>query len=242
MPVNTWTPTALASEARPWRGSGWRAVEAQHKIATMSLVHGSLADQALLEDILEAAKPPIPTAAIGLHWLLFTPFRYYPSTHGSRFRGKHDAGVFYGAEDRQTACAESGYWRLTMWMDSVGLANQQKSIPLTLFEFYANTKQAIDLTQPPLLQDQAIWAHPTDYSPTQQLAEHARQANIEVIRYQSVRHPAGHCLAILNPNPFKNEPEPFRNIQESWTLFIKPPHLIVWQREMTEEYFEFWFD
>ena len=69
MSANTWTPTALASEARAWQGRGWRAVEAQHQVASMALVHGRLADQALLEEILDAAKPPPPQATAGLHWL-----------------------------------------------------------------------------------------------------------------------------------------------------------------------------
>jgi len=242
VPANIWTPTALASETRSWRGCGWRAVEAQHKISTMSLVHGSRADQELLEDILEEVKPPIPEEALGLHWLLFTPFRYYPLPGGSRFRTRNDPGIFYGAEDRQTACAESGYWRLQMWMDSEGLSGKQKSVPLTLFEFHAASDRLIDLTLPPLVEYRDLWTRPDDYTETQQLAENARKADIEVIRYQSVRHPDGHCLALMNPSPFKNEPEPYRNNQQSWTLFIEPPNLIVWQRSMVAESWEFRFN
>lgn len=83
MPATTWTPTALGSEARSWQGSGWRAVEAQHRVASMRLVGGDLADQALLESILEEAKPPVPDQLAGLHWLLATPFRYRPLATGS---------------------------------------------------------------------------------------------------------------------------------------------------------------
>lgn len=242
MPASIWTPTALASEARHWQGSGWRAVEAQHKISTMSLVHGSLADQELLEDILEEVKPPVPEEAQGLHWLLFTPFRYYPLPEGSRFRSKNDPGIFYGAEDRETACAESGYWRLRMWMDSEGLSGKHKSVALTLFEFHGVSKRSIDLTLPPLVQDRDIWTRPDDYTETQHLAKNARKADIEVIRYQSVRHPDGYCLALVSPNPFKAESEPYRNNQQSWTLFIEPPNLIVWQRSMAAESWEFRFN
>ena len=103
MPVNTWTPTALASEAGRWAGSGWRAVEAQHQVATLRLARGNLEDQRLLEDILDAAKPPTANATGDLHWLLATPFRYRPPVGGSRFRGRTDSGVFYGAQDRPTA-------------------------------------------------------------------------------------------------------------------------------------------
>lgn len=241
MPVNIWTPTALASEARPWKGSGWRAVEAQHKISTMSLVHGSLTDQALLENILEEVKPSIPEEAQGLHWLLFTPFRYYPLPEGSRFRQEHDPGVFYGAENRQTACAESGYWRLRMWMDSEGLSSRQKALPITLFEFHGSSLHSVDLTLPPLSEDRDTWTNPDDYSGTQQLADNARAVGIEVIRYESVRLSGGYCLALLSPAVFKALPKPYRNNQQSWTLFIEPPNLVVWQRDINGESWAFEF-
>jgi hypothetical protein len=221
--VNTWTPTALASEARPWLGKGWRAVEAQHRVATMTLVHGDLDDQSLLEDILEAAKPVLPA----------TPFRYWPKPPaGSRFRARTDPGVFYGADDEKTACAECGYWRLRFWMDSEGLAGREASIPITLFEFHGATPRSLDLTQPPLVANRASWTDPADYTATQQLAGQARQAGIELIRYQSVRHPEGTCLAILTPQVFRNVDEAFRNVQHTWTLWLKPPSLTVWQREL----------
>lgn len=236
MSVNTWTPTALASEARPWLGKGWRAVEAQHRVATMTLVRGDLADQSLLEDILEEAKPVLPRDAKGLHWLLATPFRYWPKPpSGSRFRARTDPGVFYGADDEKTACAECGYWRLRFWMDSEGLASREASIPITLFEFHGATPRALDLTQPPLADDHARWTDPVDYSATQNLAGAARQAAIELIRYQSVRHPEGRCLAILTPRVFNDVDEAFRNVQHSWTLWLKPPGLTIWQRELTTE-------
>jgi hypothetical protein len=46
-------PIALRPEARPWAGSGWRAVKAQHKNATITLTHGNIRRQAILEDIIE---------------------------------------------------------------------------------------------------------------------------------------------------------------------------------------------
>lgn len=241
MPANTWTPCALASEARPWTGSGWRAVEAQHRVATLNLANGSLADQELLEDILEEAKPRLPEAAQGLHWLLATPFRYWPLPGGSRFRRRTDPGVFYGGEARQTACAEAGYWRLRFWLDSDGLVARRASIELTLFEFHAASDKALDLTRPPLSRDQAIWTHPGDYTGTQQLAEQARAADIEVMRYQSVRHPGGFCLALLTPLVFKAISEPYRHRQQAWNLLIQPPDRIVWQRQLEPESWEFRF-
>src|SRR3954447_25812704 len=102
-----WTPDALRSEARAWSGDVWRAVESQAKASTMRLTE-TLAEQELLAKILERSKPPIPPECQGLHYLLFTPFRY-AATFGSRFRypGQRE-GVFYAAETVETAIAEVG--------------------------------------------------------------------------------------------------------------------------------------
>lgn len=243
MPANTWTPAALASEARPWAGGGWRAVEAQHKNATMALVHGDVGDQALLESILEESKPVLPSNARGLHWLLATPFRYWPpQPTGSRFRRRGDPGVFYGAEDRATSCAECGYWRLQIWLDSAGLSTRSTAVPVTLFEFQAATDHVIDLTQPPLSSDHALWTSPADYSATQAVAESARAAAVEVIRYASVRNSGGYCIAILSPGPFRNIANPYDETrQQTWNLYIEPPNLTVWQRELDGKTYSFRF-
>lgn len=107
MSADTWTPTALASELVAWQGSGWRAVEAQHKIATMGLVHGDVAAQALLEDILEETNPCSPRRQ-GTTLVAGHPFDIGLLPGGSRFRRREDPGIFYGAGRTETACAEAG--------------------------------------------------------------------------------------------------------------------------------------
>ncbi|MCD8512620.1 MAG: hypothetical protein LRY63_03860 [Nitrincola sp.] len=64
-------------------GEMYRMVESQEQVATMSYVD-SLQEQAVLETLLESAKPSYPDAIISasmgseLHYLLKTPFRYPP--------------------------------------------------------------------------------------------------------------------------------------------------------------------
>lgn len=241
MPVTIWTHTALGFEAKPWAGAGWRAVEAQHKNATLSLAHGNLDDQTTLENILDEVKPILSKELEGLHWLLFTPFRYPPKKGGSRFRAEDEPGVFYGAEDCKTACAEAGYWRWMFWMDSEGLRGQSKTLQLTLFEFHANTPHGIDLSLPPLSANRDQWMQPSDYSHTQALAMQARIADIELIRYESVRNRGGICLAILSPNMFRDIAA-YKNNQQTWNLHIEPPSKITWQRELSGDGFSFEFN
>lgn len=200
MSPTTWTPTALAAEARPWRGRAWRVVEAQHASSTMKLVD-SADEQALLEQLLETAKPPLPAAARGLHYLLATPFRYPPLPGGSRFRAGGEPGVFYGADALPTACAELGYWRWVFLREASALSRLD---PVAHTAFQATMQaQTLDLRRPPLDRDAAAWTAPDDYAPCQALARQAREAGIGAIRYASVRHPAhGGCVALLTPAGF----------------------------------------
>lgn len=241
--ANTWTHIELESEAFSWSGSGWRVVEAQHKVATMGLVGHHVPDQSLLEEILEEFKPPLPPAAEPLHWLLSTPFRYPPPPAGSRFRREGDDGVFYGAEEKATACAEAGYWRLQFWRDSDALRGQATSMPLTLFRFEADVQRMLDLTQPPLSDFAGLWADPHDYSHTQTLAAHARERGIHGLRYASVRDPGGRCFALLTPAVFGARETPRVQEQETWTFYIHSDTEVVFQRDLSaNESFAFTFN
>jgi hypothetical protein len=46
----------------------------------------NVAEQVLLESLIESTKPTIPPECSHLDFLLFTPFRYAPYPQGSRFR------------------------------------------------------------------------------------------------------------------------------------------------------------
>ena len=59
MSSNMWTPAALSSDARSLSGTCWRLVEAQHHVSTVKLVD-SVAEQGVLEDLVEASKAPVP--------------------------------------------------------------------------------------------------------------------------------------------------------------------------------------
>ena len=200
MSSTIWTPRALASEAVSAERALWRAVEAQHVVATRALVD-SMAEQELLEDLLEAAKPAIPIACRSLDYLLFTPFRYPSGRYGSRFRDRIDPGVWYGADTVDAACAEVGYWRCRFVADSDGLTTLD-AVAHSLFRAAASGL-TIDLGLAPLNADQAQWMSPDDYSACRMLARAAREADIRLIRYRSVRDPAqASCTAVLDCRAF----------------------------------------
>ncbi|MBX3664476.1 MAG: RES family NAD+ phosphorylase [Burkholderiales bacterium] len=225
--------STFATEAL--RARVWRAVEAQHQVATMKLVGHSLTDQKILEDILEDSKPPVPEAARGKHWLIFTPFRYRPQPPGSRFRAPNDPGVFYAAFERRTACAEIGYWRWRFVQDSEGL-EALEARPMSLFAADLRTAAAIDLRKPPLARKRKTWTDPGNYAETQALARQAREQDVETIVYESVRDPQhGGAVAVLMPKPLSGPV----GTTESWFLTIVRDRAI-WQRGLGEA-FEFGF-
>ncbi len=203
----------------------WRAVEAQHRVSTLRLVD-TLAEQAQLESLLEASKPALPEVAGPRHYLLLTPFRY-PSMHpgGSRFRAATDPGVFYGADEPRTACAELGYWRWRFLMESPDL-QRLAALPHTLF-LVGVAGLGLDLTLAPFAADAALWRARRDYSACQHLASQARAAQLDLIRYGSVRDPAaGMCAAVLRPAAMVTEPL----LEQTWRLAVTRQH-VQWQRD-----------
>ena len=212
----TWTAAALRSEAAPHAGLWWRCVEAQHIVSTRALVD-SLDDQLLLEDILEDTKPRVPVECEGLHYLYMTPFRYGPYPVGSRFRRAGlTPGVYYAAQRVETALAETAFHTLLFFAESPGTPFPARAIAYTAFDVRVKTDAAIDLRTGGFMEHVAVWAHPTDYGPTQALEETAREADVDAILYASVRDPGGGAnIALLTCRAFAAK-APRR--QQGWKL------------------------
>lgn len=214
-----WTAPALASEARAVTTDAWRIVESQSQVSTMKLVD-SLDEQAMLEAELEGAKPAIPAACAGLHYLLATPFRYAPYPHGSRFRrARQREGCFYCAERVETAIAEDAFYRLLFFLASPGTPLPRNPQERTAFRVPVAASATLDLTAPPLLRDRALWVQPSEYGPCQDLADLARAAGLAAIRYESVRDPGrGANLALLAPTALA-APMPMQ--LETWRVLLR---------------------
>ena len=198
------TPAGLSSNRRSAVGRGWRIVEAQHVVSTAKLTD-SAAEQRLLEELIEETKPNIPLECRHLNFLLATPFRYgAPYPVGSRFRkAGMTPGVFYGAENPDTAIAELCFNRLLFFADSPGTKWPSDAGEFTAFAFEYATANAIDLTRAPFDDLANLWMHLTRYDECQALAELAREGAIDLIRYASVRDPRHKLnLALLDCRVF----------------------------------------
>lgn len=201
------------AEFRLYRGKVWRLVEAQHRIST-NRIAASAADQALLEALVDAVKPTIPTAARGLHYLLATPFRYGHSK-ASRFRRAGERpGIFYAAEHVGTAVAETAYWRLLFFSRSPGFVPPISVVEHSAFTVPVAVDRALDLTIEPFSDETTRWMDPDDYTACQDFAADARGIHAQAIRYASVRDPDHRAnVALFDPAAFT---APVPVIEQTW--------------------------
>ncbi len=185
-------------------------------VSTMRLADNA-EEQRVLEELLEKSKPALPAGAERHHYLVFTPFRYR-SPVATRFRRPHDPGVWYGAEDLRTACAEVAYWKWRFLMDSEALARTALQTEHTFFKARARGR-CVDLTAAPWKAAARAWTHRSDFTECQALAEAARGRGLGWIRYAAVRANkmqsanSGTCGAVLRPEALSLV-EPFE--QQTW--------------------------
>ena len=171
-----------------------------------------------MEQLIEATKPLLPVECRNLDYLLFTPFRYRPYPHGSRFRrGGWSPGVFYAGAQAETAIAEAVFYRLLFFAESPATPWPANASEHTAFSVKYGGK-ALDLTQAPLARQRKAWTHPTDYAACQTLADNARAADIEILRFASVRDPLHRLnVALLTCRAFRGKAPIDR---QSWRIRV----------------------
>jgi hypothetical protein len=198
------------------QGTLCRMVESQAQVATGAIVD-SAAEQAVLEELLEASKPPPRPGSERLHYLLQTPFRYPPLQHGSRFGTRFEPSIFYGSLQRHAALAETAYYRFWFWFGMRAPPPAQRLITQhSLFRAGYDTRKGLRLQAPPFDAHATELKNPKDYAETQALGAALRAAGVEAFEYCSARDPRGGLnLAVFSPAAF-SPADRIRGRQE-WT-------------------------
>lgn len=216
MKVETWDPAWIADHCQEVEmTNAWRGVETQYIAASLKLVD-TLDEQELLEQMLEESKPPTPQIEESKHYLLLSPFRYFPQ-HSSRFRPAQQSGLWYGSSTLEGSCSEIAYWRMKFIKESAGLAAAGELV--TEHTFYNATVRgkAINLMDKPWADFSHIWKHTSDYSGTHKLSEAAAKASIDWIQYESVRAPSCALAAVLTPNALHADANELEKSRQEWT-------------------------
>ena len=220
MSPSIWTRCAGRSRLRRLAGRAWRVVEYQYLVSTRKLVDSD-EEQRVLEELIEGVKPPARPA--GLHFLLYTPFRYPPLTRGSRFRTRTEPGVWYGSEERRTALAEVAYYRL-LFLDGTTAELSPLEVDLSAFQASYASSRGLDLTREPFQAYRDAISSRTSYAESQPLGSDMRSAGVAVARYFSARdRSGGRNVALFTPSAFHSK---------------KPSALETWRCVATRDFVE----
>ncbi len=178
-----------------------RVVEAQHIVSTRKLVDSD-EEQRLLEEMLDAAKPPAPgDAPPRLHYLLATPFRYPPLPWGSRFGSRQERGIWYGATRARTSLAEVAFYKLLL-LEGTTAVLTPLVLHLSLITADIETQAGIYLTQAPFDTYRPWLVSKMSYDATQRLGSAMRAAAVGAFVFWSARDPGGVNVAVLAPHAF----------------------------------------
>lgn len=184
-----WAECGGPQQVRPIRGTLYRLVESQEQVATLAYVD-TLEEQAVLESLLDEAKPEWPADSGRYHYLLRTPFRYPPLPWGSRFGARHEPGLLYGGLSQQATLAEAAYYRFIFRQSMSGPAPKDELISQhTLFTAPYRTDRGVMLQAPPFDRFGPLLMHPSDYIATQLLGAEMRGAGVQAFEYSSARDP-----------------------------------------------------
>jgi hypothetical protein len=207
MSQSIWTQCAGPSELRRIALTPYRVVESQYVNSTRKLVDSD-DEQAVLEALIERAKPPIPTGPRfrGLHYLLYTSFRHPPLRYGSRFGIKAERGIWYGALEMRTALAEVAYYRL-VFLEGTAAQIEPITVELSSFRASVATSRGIDLTRAPFSAHERVISSKTSYQAAQALGADMRAAGVDAFVYRSARdRENGKCLGLFEPCFSKKKP------------------------------------
>lgn len=211
MPINIWKRCDGQAYIKNLEAKVWRLIEAQHISATRKLVD-SAEEHAILEDLIEKAKPPVQYT--DLHYLLYTPFRYPPLPHGSRFGKASQRSLWYGSLELEAALTEVAYHRFLFLLGSVA----QFGIVETQFSAFAvdiKTSHGVDLTKPLFNQYEYLISSPKDYSGSQALGDAMRKNKVEAFFYKTARAKQGTNVGIFSPEVFYTK-KPQASSYQTW--------------------------
>ena len=215
-------PAPLPEAFRPYRGQLWRVIEGQYRPATVRIVDTD-AEQTVLEEILEASKPPVPEECRHLDYQFWSPFRYGRYPRASRFRrAGRTPGVWYGSEAVITAVIESLWSAVRFYAASPETSLPRNPVTHTAVAAEVETPFAADLTEATLA-GLGRWEDPDDYADCLDLADQVRKTGGEAIRYRSVRDPEAranvavlHCAGFAKAAPVTSQ---------TWHFLLRPGRL-----------------
>ncbi len=208
--MGLWSQLKGNEQISSTRLKAWRIVEDQSKSTTRKYVSSSV-EHDLLEKLIEQSKPTVKYYGDeqyfnGLHYLLFTPFRYPPLPWGSRFGTKFERGIFYASKEIETAMGEKAFYKLAFLRASEGNLGG-KTISYTAFNVTISSDAFVDLCMRPFNEHEETISSKINYNLSKELGKAMRDDKVESIKYKSARKSQGTNIGIFSPKALINNNE-----------------------------------
>jgi len=216
-----------------YRSDVWRVVESQEDAATLHIVDDH-AEQVLLEELLDQAKPPYRANTQGMHYLLKTAFRYPPLKWGSRFGTSLMPSYFYASELPATALCECAYYRFLLLHDMRQPYQARIRSEYVLFKVLLDTNACLDLTADKYESVRAQLRDAQSYGYSQSVGRWAYEhSQIELIRFHSARTRSGVNVAVAEPSVIRSRKP---SVQQRWLCLTKSDSVSFSSRDSTINY------
>ncbi len=210
--MNLWALCDSSRHIKSIHVEPWRIVEAQHVSSSRDLVD-SFAEHDILEALLDSAKPQIKKEK---NYLIFTPFRYPPLRHGSRFGRTFERSLWYGSLEIETAFAEVAYYQLLFHKDTSANLGYIELF-LTAFNALIDASGGLDLTEFPFSEYREQISAKTTYEHSQPLGSEMRKANVGAFIFYSARAlQSGKNVAAFTPDVFYKKGNHYIFNQQTW--------------------------
>jgi RES domain len=138
----------------------------------------------------------------------------HPRPGGSRFNDG-ERGAWYAALDVETAHSENAFHRYRQLYEEIGLAEGRAELREYLADFDCEFHDVRPSPAFDALHD------PDSYATSQKLARELLHSRSNGIRYRSVRHPRGECIACFRPKLVLNLRQG-THFEYVWTGNAKP--------------------
>ena len=211
--MNVWVLCDGVKHIKPLAVEPWRVVEAQHVLSTRDLVD-TASEHDMLEALLETSKPFIHKDK---NYLIFTPFRYPPLKHGSRFGRMFEPSLWYGSLQLETAFAEVAYYQM-LFHKNTSAQLDYIEMALTAFNTSLKTQHGIDLTEAPFYPYTHNISDKHSHVTSQMLGSLMRESQVAAFIYFAARtqHPSKN-VAAFTPEVFSKKHNQYVFHQQTWT-------------------------
>lgn len=211
----------------------WRVVESQERAATLQIVD-DLAEQELLEQLLDVSKPVYRAGTEHMHYLLKTAFRYPPLPWGSRFGTRLMPSYFYASEAVSTALCECAYYRFMFFQDMQEPYDAAIRSEFNVFTVEVDAAHCLNLVAPTFAEVNAQISNPCSYQSAQVVGAWAfEQGNVDVIRFRSARDLNGVNVALANPAAIRSQKP---KTHQRWLCLSKPQSVSFNSRDSAVSY------